>query len=300
MKPTGVVLRADKLVYEPGEPVTLQTGAAGDAAGLRPSIPGYVAMRVDDHWISHPRGRLFARSWAPRDAGPRAPIVLLHDSLGSVALWRDFPAALGEATGRRVVAYDRLGFGRSDARQGLMPPDFIADEARSFFPAVLEQLGIGRFVAFGHSVGGGMAVHCAAQWRERCEALITESAQAFVEDRTVQGLLAAQQQFDDPGQIERLARYHGDKATWVLDAWLQTWLSPAFAGWSLADVLPRLQCPALAIHGADDEYGSPQHPEMIGRLAGGPTQVLLLADTGHVPHRERPTQVLAAVQGWLG
>jgi pimeloyl-ACP methyl ester carboxylesterase len=257
------------------------------------------AMQVDEHWISHPHGRLYARSWAPAGAAALAPLVLLHDSLGCVALWRDFPALLCAATGRRVVAYDRLGFGRSDARAGAMPLDFIADEARRFFPLVLEQLGVDRFVAFGHSVGGGMAVHCAAALPGRCAALITESAQAFVEDRTLQGLRAAQAQFAEPGQLERLARYHGDQARWVLGAWLQTWLSPAFAGWSLAEVLPSVRCPVLALHGADDEYGSPRHPELIARLAGGPARAELLVQTGHVPHRERTDLVIGLTQQWL-
>lgn len=257
-------------------------------------------MRIEEHWVLHPRGRLFARSWWPAgDPATAAPIVLLHDSLGCVELWRDFPAALCETTGRRVVAYDRLGFGRSDARMGAMPLDFIADEAASFFPVVLSQLGIDRFVAFGHSVGGGMAVHGAAALGSRCEALITESAQAFVEDRTVQGLLAACEAFRSPDQMQRLARYHGDKTAWVLEAWLGTWLSPGFASWSLDAVLPKVACPVLAIHGAEDEYGSRRHPELIGRLAEGAARVELLTNAGHVPHREQRERVLAVIRGWL-
>lgn len=255
---------------------------------------------AEDAWIAHPRGRLFARVWTPAadEAGP--PIVLLHDSLGCVDLWRDFPVALSRATGRRVVAYDRLGFGRSAAREDTLAQGFIEDEARSFLPVVLAQLGIQRFVLLGHSVGGGMAVNGAAALKADCEALITESAQAFVEDRTVHGLLVAKRQFQEACQMERLAKYHGDKAAWVLKAWLGTWLSPAFADWSLAQALPQVVCPVLAMHGADDEYGSPAHPKFIAERAGGPVQVELLAQTGHVPHRERPGQVLTTVQGWLG
>lgn len=260
---------------------------------MHPSV-----ARVEDCWIAHPRGRLFARVWTPGTTSEAVPLMLLHDSLGSVELWRDFPAALSEATGRRVVAYDRLGFGRSDARDDTLALGFIKDEARSFLPVVLEQLGIERFVVFGHSVGGGMAVNCAAELGDRCEALITESAQAFVEDRTVAGLLAAREQFKQAGQMQRLARYHGDKAAWVLEAWLGTWLSRAFAAWSLEGVLPRVNCPALVIHGEEDEYGSPRHAELIARLSGGPAQVELMAGTGHMPHRERQNEVLAAVRAW--
>ena len=252
-----------------------------------------------EHRISHPQGAMHAQSWWPTHAPNRgAPIVLFHDSLGSVALWRDFPAALAAASGRRVIAYDRLGFGRSDARRGRPHLDFIGDEARTYFPALCGQLELDRYVAFGHSVGGGMAIHCAAE-DGACEALITVAAQVFVEDRTLAGIRDAFEQFQDPAQLQRLARYHGDKAPWVFDAWTGCWLDPAFAGWSLAEVLPRVRCPVLAIHGDLDEFGSPRHPRMICERVAGPSQLAVLPDIHHVPHREDPAQVLALVSAFL-
>jgi pimeloyl-ACP methyl ester carboxylesterase len=241
---------------------------------------------------------LFVRKWAPAQA-QGSPIILFHDSLGCVELWRGFPAALAVRTGRAVVAYDRLGFGRSAARTDKLRPGFIAEEAETFFPVLLEQLAIERFVACGHSVGGGMAAHCAATFVASCAALITESAQAFVEDRTLQGIREAQALFADPAQVERLGKYHRDKARWVLDAWIDTWLSPDFAAWSLDAVLPQVRCPVLAIHGADDEYGSVRHPARIGKLAGGPTRVAVMPDTHHVPHREREQAVLDLIAEFL-
>jgi pimeloyl-ACP methyl ester carboxylesterase len=258
----------------------------------------YASVPHADHWVHLPQGRLFARRWTPPQAAG-APIVLFHDSLGSVVLWRGFPAALAERTCREVIAYDRLGFGHSDPRCGPLGPGFVAEEAQTCFPALREQLGIGCFIACGHSVGGGMAVHCAAKFKEDCAALITESAQAFVEDRTLAGIREAQQLFADPAQVERLGRYHGDKARWVLAAWIDTWLSPAFADWTLDAVLPQVACPVLALHGADDEYGSARHPERIARLAGGPVQAEIMADTRHVPHREREPAVLDLVAAFL-
>ena len=228
-----------------------------------------------------------------------APIVLLHDSLGSVELWRGFPSALCKATDRQVVAYDRLGFGRSDPHPGTLALDFIASEAEGDFATVLRALGIPRFIVFGHSVGGGMAVNCAAHHGAACVALITESAQAFVEDRTVEGLEDARALFKDPGQVDRLKRYHGDKARWVLDAWIESGLAPAFATWSLRPVLPQVDCPALVIHGIDDEYGSPVHPALIAELSGGLARLELMADTRHVPHREREADVVAMVRAFL-
>lgn len=252
-----------------------------------------------DSWVEGPGGRLFIRIWSPAAPAHAAPIVLLHDSLGCVELWRDFPAALCAATGRRVVAYDRLGFGQSDPYPGKLAPDFVAAEAEGGFAAVHEQLGIDRFIVLGHSVGGGMAVHAAARYGADCVALVTESAQAFVEDRTVRGIEAARDLFKDPGQRERLARYHGAKAGWVLDAWISTWLSPAFVDWSLRPVLPGVACPTLVLHGLDDEYGSVRQPETIARLASGPAQLEILAGPRHVPHRENPAQVLALLKDFM-
>ncbi|QDZ29104.1 alpha/beta fold hydrolase [Noviherbaspirillum sp. UKPF54] len=253
-----------------------------------------------DSWIDTGQGQLLARCWTPPGAGGDCPIVLFHDSLGCIALWRTFPAVLAECTGRMVIAYDRLGFGQSAARTDRPGVDFVREEAERFFPALREQLGFDRFIAFGHSVGGGMATYCAALHASACEVLITESAQAFVEDKTRAGILEAKEQFRQAEPFERLRRYHGEKTRWVLDAWIDTWLSPAFSGWSLKEVLPQVRCPTLAIHGSDDEYGSPLHPETIARLAGGPAQAEIMPGTRHVPHREQEHWVARRVAGFIG
>lgn len=260
-----------------------------------PAVPHH------DLWVVHSRGRLFTRSWQPPDpaAARGHPIVLFHDSLGCVALWRDLPARLARATGRRVVAYDRLGFGRSDPLRARPSTDFVREEATEILPALREQLDLPGFVALGHSVGGAMAVHGAAEAGAACEALVTVAAQAFVEARTLDGLRAAQAQFQDPVQRERLARHHGERADWVLDAWLGRWLDPAYAGWSLAEVLPRVGCRTLVVHGEHDEYGSTRHPETIGALCGGPARVEILPGVGHVPHREHPARLAALVADFL-
>lgn len=258
---------------------------------------------TEETWIETPQGRLFAKRWRGRaeaeaDAGP-CPIVLLHDSLGCVDLWRDFPARLAQAAQRDVIAYDRLGFGRSDRHPGQLGEAFVRDEAEHALSALREQLGVDAFIAFGHSVGGGMAVACAARFSAQCRALVTIAAQAFVEDRTLAGIRDADRTFAEPGQLDRLARYHGDKAEWVLRAWVDTWLAPAFRDWNLDDLLPRVRCPALAIHGEHDEYGSLRHPDRIAALSGGASSVEILRDCGHVPHREHPQAVLDAVTGFL-
>lgn len=257
-------------------------------------------MTEQEHWIDGPGGRLFARSWAPRRASAETAtsILLLHDSLGCVDLWRDFPGRLADATGLQVAAYDRLGFGRSDPRSGTLGRDFVSEEVKAI-QVVIDQLGMGTVVPFGHSVGGGMAICAAARLPERCSAVVTVAAQAFVEDLTLAGIREAQRAFQEPGQTERLARYHGQKAPWVLSAWIDTWLSPEFADYDLGGDLARVRSPVLALHGDRDEYGSGLHPERIARGCRGPSQAVILKDCGHVAHRECAAAVLDAVTEFL-
>lgn len=129
-------------------------------------------------------------------------------------------------------------------------------------------------------------------FKERCLGVITEAAQAFVEDRTLEGIRKAQVDFKDPKVFSRLEKYHGEKTQWVLDAWIQVWLSEAFSGWSLKDELPEVHCPLLAIHGDRDEYGSNKFPEMICELTGGPSEKMIVPECGHVPHREKTELIL--------
>jgi pimeloyl-ACP methyl ester carboxylesterase len=244
--------------------------------------------------VDVPGGRVFVRRWAGGDQ--RAPIVLLHDSLGSVEQWRDFPQALATATQRDVVAYDRLGFGRSSARDARPSIDFIDEEA-VVFPALADALELSRFVLFGHSVGGAMALAIAATQGTRCEAVVTESAQAFVETRTLEGIRAAKAAFEDETQLARLAKWHGDKSRWVLDAWTEVWLSLEFASWSIDAALPRIACPVLAIHGERDEFGSVAFPQRIAQ--GVRDGRMIVHPCGHVPHRECTEDVLRWVAAFL-
>lgn len=256
-------------------------------------------MGIEESFIHVPGGRLFVRQWTPEAVSAGSPVVLLHDSLGSVDLWRDFPDKLAQSLSRPVIAYDRLGFGRSTARSGLPSADFIEEEAGIFFPAVRGALGISGFSLLGHSVGGAMALMIAASQSTHCDLVVTASAQALVEPRTRKGILAAQEQFRCPEQFGKLVKWHGDKAKWVLDAWIQTWLSPAFASWSLDPCLGKVRCPVLVIHGDSDEYGSSASPIRIAGGVQGPSQMAILERCGHVPHREHQDQVVRLVSSFM-
>ncbi|GAA0621231.1 alpha/beta fold hydrolase [Halomonas beimenensis] len=253
---------------------------------------------MTSHWIETEHGGLHAMCWSPPGSAPRSPVVLLHDSLGCVGLWRDFPERLARATGRAVVAYDRLGYGRSDPYPGSLPHRFIDDEARHGFAALRHRLGLERFVLLGHSVGGAMATVAAGRHAEACEGLITVSAQAYVEERTLAGIREAERAFHEPGRMARLARHHGAKADWVLRSWVDTWHAEAFRHWCLDEALAEVRCPTLVIHGECDEYGSLGQPRRIASLTPG-GEPTLLSDCGHVPHRECPERLIEVIRAFL-
>jgi pimeloyl-ACP methyl ester carboxylesterase len=258
---------------------------------------------VREFSVPTPLGALYAKAWYPSAAedarsGDLDPIVLLHDSLGSVVLWRDFPELLARATGRTVLAYDRLGYGRSGPRFGAIGFTYVHDEAEQVVHVAQACLDAARFVPFGHSIGAGMAIATAVRFPERCGAVISESAQAYVDARIVEGVRIESTALQTTG-LERLARYHGGQAEWVLDAWAGTWTDPAFGSWSLRADLAAIRCPALVIHGDADEYASTCHPEFMRRLIPARTRVEIVPSCGHIPHRQKPADILAIVQSFL-
>lgn len=249
-------------------------------------------------WIRTEEGRLFAKRWQPREQIDPGPIVLFHESLGCVDLWRNFPARLAARSRRAVIAYDRLGFGRSDPHPHRLGPHFIEREAQTTLPRLIQALDVERFIVCGHSVGGGMAIEAAAAHPERCRAVVTISAQSFVEQRTISGIEKAKNEFNDASRFGKLARHHGDKAAWVLDAWLDTWLSPVIRTWTLDRALALLRCPVLAIHGDRDEFASVRQAERIA-AGGSPGSLIVMPDTGHAPHRETPHLLVELMADFL-
>lgn len=242
---------------------------------------------------------IYSTIFTPPTPSQYLPIILFHDSLGCTALWRDFPTQLAQATQRTIISYDRLGFGNSAPSPEDLKYDFIESEAQNTFSRILERYQIHDFIALGHSVGGGMALFAASHYKDRCKAVITEAAQAFVEDKTLQGIREAQKNFSSPQQIKRLEKYHGSKAQWVLSSWVNTWLADGFRSWNLDPALSNIACPILSIHGDQDEYGSLLHPLRIIQKSQAPAIQKTLNGCGHIPHREKSQEVLEIVQKFL-
>ena len=264
---------------------------------MSPLSQAAAAVAERECFAGAPPARLYMKIWTP-DAPRGAPILLFHDSLGCTSLWRGFPAALATTAGRQVIGYDRLGFGKSDPRHDVLPVDFVAREGREVAPLVLDAAGAGRFVALGHSVGGGMAAEAGAAAGERCEAVISVSALAFVDERGRAGIRRESAGFRAPGGLRGLTRHHGDKARWVLDAWADTWLSPAFDDYNFDAALAACQCPVLALQGDRDDYGGREHPARIAAHARR-GRMAMIADCGHFPHREREWALAASVAAFL-
>lgn len=254
--------------------------------------------------ISLPFGDISVQRWQP--AEPRlgaVPWLLFHDSLGCNAMWRDFPQQLADATGQLVIGYDRLGFGLSSPQHTPLPLSFIADEAERV-ELLLEQLGLTQFMAFGHSVGGAMAVEVAARLPYDCVGLVLEAAQCRVEAQTLAGIRQALAEFAPSANpasaaMQRLSKYHGDRAPWVLSAWTDTWLAPEFSRWTLDQALAAVTCPTLVLHGDRDEYATPAQPKHIAQTVQGPVLLKFLPELKHVPHREDAPLVIECVGEFL-
>jgi pimeloyl-ACP methyl ester carboxylesterase len=224
------------------------------------------------------------------DAGRRA-LVLLHEGLGSVGLWRDFPRALAEATGRRVIAFSRYGHGRSERPPAPRTPAFFHEEARDVLPALLEQVDAPEPILVGHSDGASIALIHAGERPVTGLALL--APHVLVEDITVDAIRETRRQFEAGGLRERMARHHDDPEA-AFFGWCDVWLDPAFRTWSLETEARRVAAPTLLIQGADDPYGTLDQLDRIESRVRGPVDRLVVPG-GHSPHLEAREPVLAAL-----
>ncbi len=222
-----------------------------------------------------------------------SPVVMLHEGLGSVAMWKDFPHRVAHATGRDVVAYSRAGYGRSSPAALPYGVRYMHDEALVVLPKLLDALRIDAPVLLGHSDGASIAlIHAGASGRP-VAGLALMAPHVIVEDVSIASIEAAKVAWRDTDLRERLARYHDDVER-AFTGWNDIWLHPDFRAWNLEDETRRVRCPVLAIQGEDDEYGTMEQVERIARLAPD-VEVVRLADCRHSPHRDQPGAVLDAL-----
>lgn len=257
-------------------------------------------IKTDEQYIDIGSHKIYLKRFQPVLSNQsKPPIILLHESLGSVTLWKDFPKLLAQTTGHEVIAYDRLGFGQSSAIATQLEEDFVWQEAHRGFRALIQACGVDQFMVLGHSVGGGMALAVAAAYPRQCRAVISIAAQSSVEMVTLVGIQAAKINFQKPELYRRLAKYHADKTQWVLDAWTETWLSPDFSKWNLDEILTQVYCPVQVIHGAQDEYATLAQPKRIAAQVSGDSTLCILEDCGHFPHQEKAVAVIDLIYKFI-
>ena len=233
------------------------------------------------------------------DAGQRnsRTLVMLHEGLGSISLWKDFPQRLARATLSNVVVYSRHGYGKSAPVKEPRAVSYMHHEALVVLPQLLDALEIQNPILFGHSDGGSIALIYAGGSGRSLGGVVALAPHVFVEDLSVSSIAAAKVTYQTTNLREKLARHHDD-VDGMFWGWNDIWLNPAFRPWNIEEYLPRITSPILAIQGLEDEYGT---MEQIRRIEGGAPRVeaLGLADCRHSPHRDQPQRVLEAVNSWL-
>ena len=232
------------------------------------------------------------------EVGDRPTLVFLHEGLGSVALWKNFPADVVAATGCPALVYSRYGYGKSDRLTAARNVDYMHREAFDVLPEVLDQLGIDAPILIGHSDGASIALIHAGAGKRPARGVVAMAPHVFVEDITVRSIAEARATFENSDLAERLGRFHDD-AVLTFRGWNDIWLHPDFRLWNIEEYLPGVKCPVLLIQGEDDQYGTVAQVDAIARQVMGPVETLMLADCAHSPHQVQKDATLAAIVGFV-
>jgi len=241
--------------------------------------------------------------WLSRERTESPLVVFLHEGLGSVAMWKDYPQRLCDAGGYRGLVFSRQGYGRSTprTRSERWDVDFMHRQAEQFLPRLFDRLGIEHEGdapwLFGHSDGASIALIHAATHAAGVRGVIAVAPHIFVEDLSIRSIEAAREQYRSTHIRARLARYHDDVDS-AFFGWNDIWLDPRFRGWSIEAMLPSIACPVLAVQGIRDEYGT------LAQVAGirervAQAEVVVLDDCRHSPHRDQPLALTRAVTDFI-
>ncbi|NNE10725.1 MAG: alpha/beta hydrolase [Ilumatobacter sp.] len=229
-----------------------------------------------------------------------APLVFLHEGLGSIDLWRGFPDDVRVATGSpTTLVYSRHGYGRSAPAELPRPVGYMHHEADVVLPALLAALGIERPVLIGHSDGASIALlHAGSIARPELAGLVCLAPHVFVEPESIVGIAEARSAFETSDLADRMARYHDDPVA-TFRGWNDVWSSAAFEAWDITDRLGGITDPVLCVQGTADQYGTVHQVDAIAAGVAGRCERLVLDDVGHAPHLERRAEVVAAIDGFL-
>ncbi len=244
-------------------------------------------------------GRMIAiRRIVPENAKISAPtLVFLHEGLGCIGMWKDYPSVLAASAGCPALVYDRFGHGDSSSEDKDRDLSFFEIEAHHVLPALHSTCGLSDVILIGHSDGGTIALLHAG--RTPVRGVITEAAHVFVEPESLAGVKAAKQAWLDEGFRSRLERYHGDQTATMFGAWSKMWSASWFRNWNIEPSLSDIACPLLAIQGADDEYGTEAQIKAIVGGVRGPVDEMIVPSCGHVPHLQAREVVLERMTNFI-
>jgi len=227
-------------------------------------------------------------------------IVFLHEGLGCVAMWRDFPARLAAATSCSALVYSRSGYGRSDPCSLPRSIHFMHEEGQETLPELLKQAGVQKCILIGHSDGGSIAIiYAGSVTAIPLLGLVTESAHVFCEEKTVHSIRKAKEMFKKGDLCQKLKKYHEDNIDCAFWGWNDVWLQPDFKNWNIEEYVPKIKVPMLVIQGENDEYGTFSQVDSIARLAGAKAEILMVSDCGHNPHQEQEVAVFQAMKDFI-
>jgi pimeloyl-ACP methyl ester carboxylesterase len=277
-----------------------------------------VSLQTENFFFTVQGKKLEVQRLTSNDRG-KPTIVFLHEGLGSVSAWRDFPAKIVERTGCSAVVYSRYGYGNSEPLSEPRNSHYLHDEALHALPELLTKLSIENPILLGHSDGASIALIFAgansaganrveakgsgangnrAGASRRVRGLIVIAPHVFVEHASVTGVAATKVAFETTDFAEKLAKHHRDTASAFL-GWSNIVLNPDFHSWNIEEYVSRITCPVLAVQGVEDEYATLAHLDAISRLVPATVERLHLSNCGHSPHREQPEELLNAVAGFI-
>jgi len=242
-------------------------------------------------------GRSLNYEWVGSGGRDSPALVFLHEGLGSIRQWRDFPAKVSAATGCRALVYDRYGYGQSDVLEAKHDIQFMHHEALRSLPQVLSQLKIENPILIGHSDGASIAlIHAGAGFKVK--AVVAMAPHVFIEPVCISSIRKAVETFESTDLEERLGKYHRD-ARKTFYGWADVWLDPEFPSWDIReDYLSTIECPVLAIQGEDDEYGTMAQLDDT-KLRVRRCELLKLPACGHSPFRDQTEKVLSAIKSFI-